>query len=71
VNNGGNSALHWDLTTMLRGKGGKIYLDDRLVMDNGAWLDTAKYDVLNRGWEAVPKAERPDYWKNYYDKPAP
>jgi aminopeptidase len=67
VNNGGNSALHWDLTTMLRGKGGKIYLDDRLVMDNGEWLDKSKYDVLNRGWEAVPKAERPDYWKNYYD----
>ena len=39
----------------------------RLVMDNGEWLDKSKYDVLNRGWEAVPKAERPDYWKNYYD----
>ncbi len=72
VNNGGNSALHWDLTTMLRGKGGKIYLDDRLVMDNGEWLDKSKYDVLNRGWEAIPKDQRPDYWKNYYDpKPAP
>ncbi len=67
VDNGNESALHWDITTMLRGKGGKVYLDGRLVMDDGKWLDP-KYDVLNRGWEAIPKAERPDYWKNYYDK---
>ncbi|MFH1159148.1 MAG: aminopeptidase [Pseudomonadota bacterium] len=69
VNNGGTSALHWDITTMLRGKEGRIYLDDRLVMDNGKWLDN-KYDVLNRGWESIPEEKRPDYWKGYY-KPKP
>lgn len=65
VDNGGKSALHWDLTTMLHGKQGRIYLDGRMIMDDGKWLDK-KYDVLNRGWQSVPKAERPDYWKNYY-----
>jgi len=64
VNNGNQSALHWDITTMLRGRGGKIYLDDRLVMDNGLWLDP-RYKVLNEGWKAIPKNVRPEYWKNY------
>lgn len=64
VNNGGDSNLHWDITTMLHGKQGRIYLDDRLVMDNGKWLDP-KYDVLNRGWAAIPEENRPDYWKGY------
>lgn len=68
VNNGGQSQLHWDVTTMLHGKGGCIYLDDRKVMDNGQWLDP-RYDVLNRGWESLPRKERPAYWKNYFDKP--
>lgn len=62
VDNGGKSALHWDITTMLVGKEGRIYLDDRLVMDNGKWLDK-KYDVLNRGWEALPAAKRPAWAK--------
>lgn len=71
VDNGNRSAIHWDITTMLYGKEGKIYLDDRLVMDDGVWLD-AKYDVLNRGWAAIPKDERPDYWKDYQSAiPAP
>lgn len=64
VDNGNRSAIHWDITTMLYGKEGKIYLDDRLVMDDGVWLDE-KYDVLNRGWDAIDKADRPDYWKDY------
>lgn len=68
VDNGGKSDLHWDVTTMLHGKGGCIYLDNRKVMENGQWLD-AQYDVLNRGWEALPRKERPTYWKNYFDKP--
>ena len=70
VNNGGQSQLHWDVTTMLHGKNGCIYLDDRKVMDNGQWVDP-QYDVLNRGWEALPKKDRPLYWKNYFDKPKP
>jgi aminopeptidase len=65
VDNGNKSALHWDITTMLKGKNGKIFLDGRQIMDNGQWLD-AKYDVLNRGWEALPRDRRPDYWKDYH-----
>lgn len=72
VDNGNKSAIHWDITTMLYGKEGKIYLDDRLVMDDGMWLDTDKYDVLNRGWAAIPKDERPEYWRDYKSQiPAP
>lgn len=62
VDNGNRSSLHWDITTMLYGKEGRIYLDGRLVMDNGMWVDK-KYDVLNRGWAAVPKEKRPLYWQ--------
>jgi aminopeptidase len=71
VDNGNRSAIHWDITTMLYGKEGKIYLDDRLVMDNGVWLDP-KYDVLNRGWASIDKDDRPEYWKDYKSAiPAP
>ncbi len=65
VNNGGQSDLHWDITTMLHGKDGRIELDGRAIMENGQWLDQ-KYDVLNRGWESIPVEQRPDYWKDYY-----
>ncbi|QQG37058.1 MAG: aminopeptidase [Micavibrio aeruginosavorus] len=68
VDNGGQSDLHWDITTLLHGKGGCIYLDDRKIMDNGVWI-SKKYDVLNRGWESIPRDKRPDYWKDYYNKP--
>ncbi|HTK85031.1 MAG TPA: aminopeptidase [Patescibacteria group bacterium] len=64
VDNGNQSALHWDVTTMLHGRQGQIWLDGRPVMDDGLWLDKA-YDVLNRGWKSVPVDERPEYWKNY------
>jgi len=70
VNNGNTSALHWDITTMLHGKEGCIYLDDRKIMDNGKWIDPA-YDVLNRGWAAVPSAERPAYWQDYFENNQP
>ncbi|MCM2344515.1 MAG: aminopeptidase [Alphaproteobacteria bacterium] len=68
VDNGGQSDLHWDITTLLHGKGGCIYLDERKIMDNGVWI-SPQYDVLNRGWEAIPHDKRPDYWKDYYNKP--
>lgn len=70
LNNGNKSDDHWDITTLLRGKQGCIWLDDRKVMDDGKWLDPA-YDVLNRGWATVPVEERPDQWKDFkgYDKP--
>ena len=64
VDNGNRSKLHWDITTLLYGKGGCMYIDDRKVMENGLFLNPT-YDVFNRGWAAVPEAERPDYWKNH------
>lgn len=67
VNNGNSSALHWDITTMLHGKKGRIYLDDRLIMDDGKWINPA-YDVLNRGWESMPEQGRPPYWRDYYSR---
>lgn len=39
VDNGNRSNLHWDIPTMLWDKGGKIYVDGDIVMDNGRWLD--------------------------------
>jgi aminopeptidase len=65
VDNGNKSALHWDVTTMLHGKGGRIYVDGRMIMDNGKFLDP-KYDVLNRGWAAIDENKRPEYWRDYY-----
>ncbi|WP_435641282.1 aminopeptidase [Micavibrio aeruginosavorus] len=67
VDNGGRSKLHWDITTMLYGKDGIIYLDGRKVMENGLWI-APQYDVLNRGWAALPRKDRPAYWKSYDPK---
>lgn len=71
MSNGNESDVHWDLTTMLRGKGGRMYLDGQLVQKDGEWIDcpalgidAAKLDVLNRGWEAIPEAQRPKYWRD-------
>ena len=33
-----------------------------IAMDHGQWLDK-KYDVLNRGWAALPEDQRPEYWR--------
>jgi len=62
VDNGNRSHLHWDITTMLHGKDGRIYADDAVIMENGLFVDPA-LDILNRGWAAVPEAERPAYWR--------
>jgi aminopeptidase len=62
VNNGNTSKDHWDITTMLHGKEGAILLDGRAVMEDGKFIDP-KYDVLNRGWAAVPVEERPEHWR--------
>ena len=71
MSNGNDSAVHWDLTTMLRGKGGRMYLDGHLVQKDGEWIDcpemgidAKQLDVLNRGWAAVPEHERPKYWRD-------
>ncbi len=71
VSNGNKTKTgdHWDITTMLRGHGGKMFLDDELVMDNGKWRDP-ELAVLNEGWGAVPVEQRPNYWKGFdrYDE---
>ena len=60
---------HWDMTIMLRGRGGNMELDGELIMENGRWLDP-RFAVLNEGWAAIAVEERPDYWKEFkgYDE---
>ncbi len=65
VDNGNRSHLHWDITTMLVGKAGKIVLDGTPIMVDGLFTDPA-LDVLNRGWQAVPFSERPAAWQAIY-----
>ncbi len=67
VSNGNKSHndLHWDITTLLKGKDGKMYLDGELVQDNGLWLGD-EYKVLNESWGALPENERPNWWKERY-----
>ncbi len=60
--NSNRSLLHWDITTMLYGKEGKIYLDGDLIMDHGLFLDE-ELEILNKGWEMIPPAKRPAYWR--------
>lgn len=65
VNNGNHTENgdHWDIATMLYGRGGRIYLDGRMIMDQGKFIDT-KYAVLNDGWLAVPEDKRPPHRKD-------
>lgn len=65
VDNGNRSHLHWDITTMLIGKDGKINLDGADIMVDGLFTDPA-LDVLNRGWQAVPFDRRPAEWQKIY-----
>ena len=46
VDNGNTSAIHEDLTFMLYGKQGRMYLDGQLIMDDGRFLDP-RLAVLN------------------------
>jgi aminopeptidase len=62
LDNGNRSRIHWDITTMLKGRKGTISLDGREIMRDGRFIDP-KYAVLNDGWAAVPDAERPPYWR--------
>ena len=39
VDNGNRSKIHWDITTMLVGKEGRITLDGKTIMENGRFLD--------------------------------
>lgn len=71
LDNGNKSAsdTHWDVTTMLAGKNGKVMLDGVLVQDNGVWVDEngrpdEKLAVLNYGWGALPGERRPQWFKD-------
>lgn len=65
VDNGNkNTTDHWDITTILYGKGGTIEVDGELIMKDGKFLDP-DLAVLNEGWAAVPVSDRPDYWKSF------
>ena len=73
MDNGNKSDVHWDITTMLVGKSGRMELDGHLVQENGEWIAcpalgiTAKdVDVLNRGWKALPEAQQPKYWRDKF-----
>lgn len=39
LDNGNRSALHIDITTMLHGKEGMMYLDDKIIMQHGKFTD--------------------------------
>ncbi len=77
VDNGNKSksGIHWDITTMLRGKGGKMYFDDKLVQDDGIWVDESgepdpELAVLNGGWGALPEEDRPTWWNEKHKEVA-
>ena len=67
MENGNKSDIHWDMTTMLRGKGGRMYLDGHLIQKDGEWQAVGKLGikekdvaVLNKGWAALPAYKRPN-----------
>lgn len=71
IDNGNDSDIHWDITTLLRGKKGKVELDGQLIQDNGLWVgkdeeENKKLAVLNYGWGALPKDQQPVWWKERY-----
>lgn len=63
MDNGNHAKTHWDITTMLKGNGGKMYLDGELIQENGEFIGK-EFEVFNKGWKALPPSERPDYWKD-------
>jgi aminopeptidase len=71
VNNGNRSSIHWDITTMLRGNGGRVELDGKLIQDNGIWINEdstpdERLAVLSKGWGVLPPEKQPKWWKNKY-----
>lgn len=64
LNNGNDSQLHWDITTMLFGREGRVMTDGKPLIENGFFVGQ-EFDVLNYGWAAIPKAQRPEHWQNY------
>jgi aminopeptidase len=46
LNNGNKEGSHWDITTMLFGKNGKMMLDGEVLFENDKWVDP-KLSYLN------------------------
>ncbi len=67
LDNGNRSAsgVHWDITTMLRGKEGRMKIDGELIQEHGNWIGE-QYRVLNEGWQALHDEDRPSWWKERY-----
>lgn len=69
--NKSEAGVHWDLTTILRGKEGTIELDFddgrgyQVVQTNGDW-QVEGCEVLNKGWGALPEEQQPTWWKERY-----
>lgn len=73
MDNGNRASAHWDITTMLRGKEGRMYLDGHLMQKDGVWqavpelgITAEDVRVLNEGWRALPNAQQPHYWRNKF-----
>ena len=69
--NQSEAGVHWDLTTILRGKNGTIEVDFedgagyQTVQSNGDWL-VEGCEVLNQGWGVLPEEAQPAWWKERY-----
>lgn len=71
LDNGNKSDVHWDITTMLKGKNGKVKLDDKLIHNSGVWVaedgtPDERLAVLSKGWGALPEDRQPAWWKQKY-----
>lgn len=74
LQNGNKSAsgIHWDVTTMLGGTGGKVMLDGVTIQNDGIWVDedgvtsSEELRILNQGWGALPQERQPEWWKQHY-----
>lgn len=48
LDNGNRSKIHWDITTMLYGKEGRMIVDDEIIMEAGLFVDL-RLSYLNGG----------------------
>ncbi len=65
LNNGNESKVHWDITTMLRGQESEMIVDGETVQKNGQWIDP-EISVLNEGWGALSSERQPKRWTERY-----
>lgn len=72
LKNGNRSAseVHFDLTTLLRGKNGLIELtyedgNTEAIQKDGDWI-VPGCEILNKGWGVMPEEVQPGWWKKRY-----